>query len=668
MKKLQDFRFNKSHYDRPTQKKVCGWSLYGRPCQSGPDKKGECQGRYECIPTKKGDRWSCARPGESGGKCSQGPHPDGTCRHKIPPCVPIDGIRSRRRKVISWAAAFSLLFLLAFLAGNTFTGFIDPGELTAKHSFKDQQCSNCHGDTGKWLSKAVSSERVEHANQRCASCHRISGSIHNAHNQPPETLQAISAKLTKTEKPVHKFDQTIACAVCHKEHKGREFRLSKMSDARCESCHAIKHPDFAGQHPEFRKYPYPRRTRLRFDHFTHETDYFKNKKLQKHAPSDCKGCHVAGESGMYMRVKEFDKTCRGCHQKAVTAQPRKPEDQSGIAVFSVPEIDIATIRARGHSVGEWPESSDSLSPVMIYLLSRHIELHPLLRKIQNGSVQLADLSGADDYMVQLAAKLAWHLKRILHEAQGSHGMAKLRARISELSQGKGSAKTREFLFHRMPQALVRESVRRWFPNLEREIGRLASRAMPATRRVSVGKESIGHVLPGSWYRKGNGLYYRPSGHNDPLIRSWLNHAQQNQGNAQAGKVFGYFAGKNTAGDCVSCHSVDKTGKGLVINWKPRGHKTDYRSFTRFNHKKHGSITKEKGCKTCHAIDTAIGSKYLDGFEDRNPMTFASNFKPLKKAACASCHTRDKAGQDCLTCHYYHVGTVSPATRKGGTPK
>ena len=53
MKRLQDFSFHKSHYERTTQKKICGWSIFGKACQIGPDKDGNCQAQYECVPYKK---------------------------------------------------------------------------------------------------------------------------------------------------------------------------------------------------------------------------------------------------------------------------------------------------------------------------------------------------------------------------------------------------------------------------------------------------------------------------------------------------------------------------------------------------------------------------------------------------------------------------------------
>ncbi|MBT7666936.1 MAG: hypothetical protein HN608_18610, partial [Rhodospirillaceae bacterium] len=51
--------------------------------------------------------------------------------------------------------------------------------------------------------------------------------------------------------------------------------------------------------------------------------------------------------------------------------------------------------------------------------------------------------------------------------------------------------------------------------------------------------------------------------------------------------------------------------------------------------------------------------FAGGYKDRNPKTFSSNFKPLARKICAECHTSAKAGDNCLTCHNYHLGVFQP---------
>jgi hypothetical protein len=48
------------------------------------------------------------------------------------------------------------------------------------------------------------------------------------------------------------------------------------------------------------------------------------------------------------------------------------------------------------------------------------------------------------------------------------------------------------------------------------------------------------------------------------------------------------------------------------------------------------------------------------FEQGVPKTFTSNFDPVKRAICQTCHNNTKARQDCQNCHSYHVnGVVTP---------
>ena len=65
----------------------------------------------------------------------------------------------------------------------------------------------------------------------------------------------------------------------------------------------------------------------------------------------------------------------------------------------------------------------------------------------------------------------------------------------------------------------------------------------------------------------------------------------------------------------------------------------------------------KGCLTCHTFNPE--AEGMEAFEDANPLTFASNFQAMQKTVCTTCHTSERAGDTCLTCHNYHVGTVAP---------
>lgn len=167
---------------------------------------------------------------------------------------------------------------------------------------------------------------------------------------------------------------------------------------------------------------------------------------------------------------------------------------------------------------------------------------------------------------------------------------------------------------------------------------------------------------GGWYRQDYAIYYRPTGHKDKFIYSWLfltGPQAPKGGTSSAAAVFDYLTSKDAQGSCTKCHSVDDIqGKGRVVNFSPASVASKQGRFTTFIHEPHFGIMEYRGCLTCHALEK--GRPYLKSYEQGNPQTFASNFAEVKKDLCQTCHTSSMARQDCLTCHKYHVnGVVTP---------
>ncbi len=164
---------------------------------------------------------------------------------------------------------------------------------------------------------------------------------------------------------------------------------------------------------------------------------------------------------------------------------------------------------------------------------------------------------------------------------------------------------------------------------------------------------------GGWYRQDYEIYYRPTGHKDKFVYSWLfltgPQAPKNDP-SPAAAVFNFLTSKDAQGSCTKCHSVDDIqGKGRVVNFSQTSVASKQGRFTSFIHEPHFGTLEERGCLTCHALEKAV--PYLKSYEHGNPQSFASNFGPVKKELCQTCHTSGKARQDCLTCHQYHVNDV-----------
>lgn len=167
---------------------------------------------------------------------------------------------------------------------------------------------------------------------------------------------------------------------------------------------------------------------------------------------------------------------------------------------------------------------------------------------------------------------------------------------------------------------------------------------------------------GGWYRQDYAIFYRPTGHKDKFIYSWLflTGPQAPKGDTSpAAAVFDSLTGKDAQGSCTKCHSVDDIpGKGRVVNFSPASAESKRGRFTNFVHEPHFGILETRGCLTCHDLEKE--RPYLKSYEQGNPQNFASNFGAVEKDLCQTCHTRSMARQDCLLCHTYHVnGVVTP---------
>lgn len=167
---------------------------------------------------------------------------------------------------------------------------------------------------------------------------------------------------------------------------------------------------------------------------------------------------------------------------------------------------------------------------------------------------------------------------------------------------------------------------------------------------------------GGWYRQDYTIFYRPTGHKDKFIYSWLflTGAQAPKGDrSPAAAVFESLASKDAQGACTKCHSVDDfQSQGRAVNFSPASIASKQGRFTNFIHEPHFGILENRGCLTCHNLEK--NRPYLQSYEQGNASNFVSNFSAVKKELCQTCHTSSVARQDCLLCHEYHVhGVIKP---------
>jgi len=789
---LQEFDYKASLYSRPNQTWVCGRAVLGEPCAIGPDSQGKCRATFECDPARKGDRYVCTRTELNGGRCADGPTVEGQCCRAIVPCQPRRSWRARRRVLGRWVTATVVGFLLIFIAGSSGPAFFTPGDLTFQHS-QVGECTGCHEGFGQgplgWVHAAFAESNAIFDSKRCIACHNfgrkellphslaLSETARMTENTAAPSSQsrpwALAVLDTAVTLPMNSRS-ALPCLTCHQEHRGQNADLTAIADGRCMVCHKAVFNSFSDGHPDFRDYPYKRRTRFAFDHTSHIGKHFRAKESVPIAPKECKNCHSPDIRGRLMLVKDFKTVCAACHLAQIEGAGRATA--KGIAVFGVPGLDVESLRDKGVAIGQWPEGPDGeITDFVEFLLSDNANF-VAARNALDG-IDLMNLADINAGQVKAVSNFAWAVKDLLFDLT-TQGAPAFQTRLESALGRKLTVDEVGRLFGLLQADAMRAAQIAWFPSLLREIPRHRDGetvAMPAVaeavgdekseqkpgpepetggsddilggdksgglsreskgagsdilgdardgaasgsddilggenkapagksddilggEKEAAGKDS-GDILggdkeggaekpekagalsadggqggeaeiiggedwstAGGWYRDDFTLRYRPSGHADIFIRSWLDvsgSAVTGSGKQAAARILARLSAKDSPGLCVKCHSLDQDGETVRVNWRSAKPRPDYHKATQFSHTAHFPLLNEKGCLTCHTVNRK--AEFAAGYKDRNPMTFASNFKPISRQTCANCHTKEKAGDTCLTCHNYHMGLFPPA--------
>ncbi len=722
MKRLQPFDFKSSPYERPNQDWVCGRKDCGESCVPGPDAHGHCRAAPECRPRKDGDRWHCTRSDAHGGKCPDGPRPDGSCCRPVPPCVPRRSVRARRGLAVMLVTALTLGGILLALGlgsgGSSGSGsgggeaFFNPGPLSAPHAAGTANCALCHSAAAP--SGSLAAAAGPHTDsQLCVNCHQFGHSATEPHSLPRATLTSLTKEAmaaTNSTRAAHAAPADLACAACHQEHHGREAVLTQLPNASCQTCHTRQFEGFADGHPDFGRYPYTRRTRLEFDHAAHISTHFPAATKQgRAAPAECNDCHTTGPDNRLMLTRSFEAACASCHLDAIT----KP-GQKGLAVLGIPGLDKKSLDAKTPGVGQWPADADGeITPFLRYLLAQEPQAATALATLKG--TDLTNLANATPETVAAATQLAWSLKELVADLLAG-GHAALQKRLGSAAPA---------AFGQLPAESLRVFTSPdWWPDLLTEVadhragrpptkpappptvappaspppppasqnllgddllGDAPKPTSPAVSRPAATDDLLGGddllaaptppkpptapkaaapIAPEKWAAAGG---WHVSAPDYTLRYKPSGHADAflkvwldlTAADPAARPVFAQIA---AASACVKCHSTDAApapSAALLVQWRADAPSPQLHTFTKFSHGTHFSLLDAKACQTCHQLAPASPA-YAASFRDNHdPAKFVSGFQPLSLATCAQCHQERGAGTSCLLCHNYHVGEIAP---------
>jgi len=719
-RRLADYDSDHDQYARPEQAWVCGRSCDGTPCYIGPDDRGHCQVHLECQPQLRDGRWRCTRPKAAGGKCEDGPRPDGSCPHRPAPCQPKRNVLARRRTLVVFTAAAALGGVLFFSAGESGTEFVSPGNLSVAHHGLEGKCTACHtAAEGHSVLAGIGNETALTQSFKCLDCHEFGDHALQAHSLNPQQVAAITKRMDASDftanppawlQLVHagpgipqSTDGELACAVCHQEHRGSQHELTTLSDRRCQLCHTKPFHAFSKDHPEFVAYPYKRRMRIRFDHSNHYGRHFgvfRRLMPNGRKPESCTSCHTPDPSGKKMLVRGFEQSCGSCHAPEIESENVLP----GLAFFQLPGIDAKARDWPDVDLGDWPRFVDAdswiarggpaeqLPPFMRLLLTSDPNYLQAVRALTGRN--LSRLDNPDDDVKQAVRQYLETIRR-LRTALLDEGEAAVRTRLRRALPGRLSRETAAALTGpRSGGASLVDALRL----AEREWSAVSTekpaKDKPPGEEVPAKKAArVMHRL-GCWTidREEFAIRYRPSLHADPFLRAWLDlccdHApadavrtasssahladgepspQERSPTAVMAALFVQLTDAAAPGSCVKCHTVDRRSDGrLQINW--RGYRTRpyQHRFTKFSHQPHLKELGTEGCAKCHVRSRKTAELFQQTFTRKNGRpnasphaTLTSGFQVMHRSDCATCHTPKLAGESCLKCHNYHIGNFPP---------
>lgn len=367
------------------------------------------------------------------------------------------------------------------------TAFLMPGPLTSAHG-AIENCGTCHTKSGSgklsWIHGLFAGDPLADS-KACLTCHKMQDTAFNAHGASAEVLKRSTERLTKiatgSPAPQSARAQSIAfptqdmvarglyCATCHQEHQGTNFNLNKISNEECRSCHVLKFDSFDSDHPKFDSYPFKRRTQIVYDHAAHFNKHYPEvakKDLARRIPATCSTCHNSQDDKRIMAVAPFEKSCSACHLDQITGKERV-SGPKGIAFFSLPGLDLQTLKKKNAAIGEWPEASDAaLTPFMKVMISRNEQGRALVTAV--GDLNLQDLTNANDGQINAVRDLAWEIKRLFHALISG----KASDVLADLNIG-GAARLSPVLIADLTAGLPRDvfisAQQQWLPNLAKEI-------------------------------------------------------------------------------------------------------------------------------------------------------------------------------------------------------
>jgi len=450
--------------------------------------------------------------------------------------------------------------------------------------------------------------------------------------------------------------QEVACASCHREHRGRDAQLGAMQPTQCQTCHAVALEPFAQGHPRLVDHFDPYQPRLlNFDHASHLEDY-----LALDDPwhsSACVLCHTPDRLGARMTLNGFEDACSECHTEDIYDD----DDTDGIVFLAALDGAAAADGGPSAAIETWP-------PFMTFLLLGS-------RPDQGGHGAEADLAA-------LEAIARGEQNPLLPETPEDINDRLARA-VAQLFH---DLDNREALSGRLERAAGT-------PLNDTEVDGLTGRLLELLPIRAAGEawssdsttDGSDSIAAGNWTRLEDSrrITYRPHGHADPFMKAWYELAAPIAQRHETGvrstaavAIVDLLTNPDAPGQCFKCHAPHlpavrnearltrqgRAGAAVMpaakVAWAASGRTDPHRDLTRFTHAPHLGLLYGQ-CEQCH-ISGGSESTVMQLTAGRGIAAPGhGDFAPIELGTCATCHVPQRAGNDCSLCHQYHTTPAAP---------
>jgi hypothetical protein len=588
-------------------------------------------------------------------------------------CTPVRSLRSRRGRIVAAVAAAALGVVCLALSAPSRNEWIAPGPLSRRHApllegVDAKKCAACHaaGDAAlaDWLRHSAGQKSLAPTQTSlCLECH--GSTIDRRHSLSPHGLSLTALGLDQAPEASRRRDPQapIACAACHREHHGADADLSIVADAACQACHRQRYDSFAGDHPDFGRWPYERPTVIAFDHAAHRDKHFP----KEQTTFACTLCHEADATGQRQLTFGYEESCFKCHDKALATSLA-----DGLPLLGLPTLDVEAMSDEGQTLDGWPEDASGdfegafPAPMQLLLLADE-EAADALEEL-GPRFDFFDLDPADPQQLAAAVKIGRAAQRLV-SGLAERGHAELLQRLTKVLGRELSAVELADLAAGLSPDAVQAYQQKWFP-------KESAAATAASDRQSQRPKIAG----GGWLRDDPTLTLRRQarGHADPWMRAWADALVEASAGPRAAIVrpLAEEAFKPTApGQCGSCHrradeksphiawraslSASASPQDEAANRASRALAGDpLATLTTFTHAPHVLQPQLADCSHCHHLaEPGTSPAPSDGAASdatAQAPTPGDDFAPLAKSSCTSCHAPQAAGDRCTTCHKYHA--------------